>query len=314
MKRFVIHLPRHQLLGAPERTSGFYGTLRKDLTAAGAEVRYRERTSLRAAVGYEAEAFHFVHQGLVSAPNVLNTGLSYLPEFWYADPKGVFGFSSLYDEVFEPEHIPEARAEKFASWLRQRTLQRRLSKHAQPMRAQSFEPGGIAVFLQGPSLPVTRAAYVEERDMVRAIVAARGDRPVWIKRHPRNPDPETWDAIAPLVEATEGVTLVDAHVHDLLAAAALCVSVSSSVAVEAMLHDVPSLTFGRVDFHHCTQTVTSLTDVPYAIEAALNTRWPFAPFLFWFFRHHCLDMRADKWTQKLNTRLGDYRLRRLGRK
>ena len=311
MTRFVIHLPAHQLPGVRNGPAAFYRHLGAALSNAGGEVELRERMYLRAHAGFEPEAFHLVHQGLVEMPNVLNTGPSYLQDFWYADPKGVFGLSSIYDLEFDPETVRPERAAKFCGWLRERLLEPRLSKHGQPAEATEYPSGAIAVFLQGESLPVKRAAYTDEVSMVVALIAARGGREVLIKRHPRNKAEESWPQIEALAAQLDGVQIVDGNLHDILKNAALCASISSSVAVEAMLHRVPSLTFGRVDFHHCTQTVQDLSQVPDAIEAALMRDWPFEPFLFWFFRHHCLDMKAKTWPDKLNKRMGVFALKGL---
>lgn len=311
MTRFVLHLPAYQLPGVRNGPAEFYRILEAALTKAGGEVELRERMYLRAHAGFEPEAFHFVHQGLVEMPNVLNTGPSYLQDFWYADPKGVFGLSSIYDLKFDPETVRPERAAKFNGWLRERLLETRLSKHGQPAEATKHPANAIAVFLQGESLPVKRAAYTDEVSMVAALIAARGGRDVLIKRHPRNKAEESWLQIEALVAQSDGAHIVDGNLNDILGGAALCASISSSVAVEAMLHKVPSLTFGRVDFHHCTQTVQNLTDVPAALDAALDTDWPFEPYLFWFFRHHCLDMKAKTWLDKLNKRMGAFSLKEL---
>ncbi|GAA6179267.1 hypothetical protein NBRC116594_07050 [Shimia sp. NS0008-38b] len=306
MHRFVLHLPPHQLEKPSVRSTGFYGNLANELRQRGAEVVFRERAYLRAHPDLESDAFHFVHQGLVQMPNALNTGPSYLRDFWYADPKGVFGMSSLFDLQFEVGNVPPERAASFADWLRRRIVNKRLSKHLQPNAANTFAPGAIAVFLQGESLPTKRVAFTDEARMVEALISVRAGREVLIKRHPRNSADTCFPEIAAMADANDGVRIVDANIHDMLVQAAVCASISSSVAVEAMLHNVPSLTFGRVDFHHCTQTVERIDDVPEALEVALTRAWPYEAFLFWFFRQHCLDMRAKKWFATLNRRLGDF--------
>lgn len=310
MTRYIIHLPPHMLSSARDKHKRFYNSLADYLRSGGGEVVYRERAFLRANPAYESDAFHFVHQGLVEMPNALNTGPSYLRNFWYADPKGVFGLSSLRDAEFNPEDLPRERVATFSDRLRKRFIEQRVSKHRQPELQTRFDAGAIAIFLQGESLPVLRAAFTDEASMVRALVAARGDREVLIKRHPRNDSAESFAEIVDLADQTEGVRIVDANVHDILSNAAVCASISSSVAVEAMLHRVPSLTFGLVDFHHCTEVVSDLERVPKSIDAAIERDWPFDHFLFWFFRHHCLELQSRDWLGKLNNRLGSFALDR----
>ncbi|MEQ9695432.1 hypothetical protein [Shimia sp. SDUM112013] len=303
MSRCFIHLPKHQLRRASPDSRGFYGDLYRHLASEGVDVRFCEREFIRAHETFEPEAFHFVHQGLVVLPNALNTGPSYLRDFWYADPRGVFGESSIRDMVFDPATVPDHRAEAFFGWLQKRIANKRLSKHTQPQERAAFGQGHVAVFLQGDSLPVMRAAHMSEVEMVQAILDGVPDRDILVKRHPRNEAPVTWAALQDMARGTPRLKLVDANLHDMLQGAVLSCSISSSVSVEAMLHRVPAMVFGRTDFHHCAVTIARPEDVAEGFEQALSTDWPFEHFLFWFFRGHCLDERARDWFGKLKKRM-----------
>ncbi|PSL17107.1 hypothetical protein [Shimia abyssi] len=306
MPRIVFHLPPHLLQRVPRAAKGFYGELHHALHEAGGHVEFRERAFLRAHVAFEDDAFHFVHQGLVDMPNVLNTGPSYLRDFWYADPKGVFGESSMRSKMFDPSSVRKERAAKYFSWLRERILNKRLSKHRQPDEKVAFDGGHVAVFLQGESLPVLRAGFVSEVEMVAGVIDATPDRPILIKRHPRNEAQESWSDIQAMAADHERVMLVDANVHDILEGAALSCSISSSVSVEGMLHRVPALVFGRTDFHHCAVTVETPLETGRAVASALQTDWPFEAFLFWFFRQNGLDLRSKVWRRTLSERMGQF--------
>lgn len=308
MTGFSIHLPRHLLRRTTPDSPGFYGQLYRALTARGGEVGFCEREYIEAHEAFSPDQFHFVHQGLVRLPNALNTGPSYLPDFWYADPKGVFGDSSISGLRFDPETIPGHRAAKFHGWLRRRIVDRRLSKRSQPKDKHDFGTGHVAVFLQGHSLPVNRAAYMGEVDMVRELLAALPEHRILVKRHPRNDSALTWPVIEDMARGNLRLQLVEAHVHDMLERATLCCSISSSVSAEAMLFRVPVMVFGRTDYHHCVTTVRHVDEIAKGFEAARSTDWPFEAFLFWYFRGQCLDLKAKNWVDKLNDRLGAFRL------
>ncbi|MFY0595692.1 MAG: hypothetical protein JXQ85_04600 [Cognatishimia sp.] len=269
------------------------------LTEAGADVAFCQREAIHSGAEFGSDAFHFVHQGLVRQKNALNTGLSYFPKFWYVDPRGVFGESSIATKTFDPRAINEKWASGFARRMREQWIDTRRSKHSQPNEKKVIGQGYIAVFLQGESKPVRRSLYMEETEMVEALLAGLPDRRILVKAHPRNDDIVTRSHLLRLEQDHSRLELVDANVHDLLAGACLSCSISSSVSVEGMLHNVPSMLFGRTDFHHCAVTVQNASDVPYAFDMAMKTEWPFEKFLFWFFRQNCVDERNEDWIEPI---------------
>lgn len=105
-----------------------------------------------------------------------------------------------------------------------------------------------------------------------------------VKPHPRNFGPETAEICALLTACHPDVRVTNANLHDIVAGAALTVSISSSVALEGMLHGVPAVLFGLSDLHHCAVTVRKATDWPAALDQAIAREWPFEAFLFWFLR------------------------------
>jgi len=188
MPQIFIHLPQKLLLQSPPGGAGFYTRLSETLREVGNTVTFERRTSLLAGPEYCADGFHFVHQGLVKQPNVLNTGVAYIYPFWYADPKGVFGESSIVDKPFDPAAVDQHVAGQFLARQKKRLIGRRISKYQQPDDHQTLPDHSIAVFLQGPSLPVMRAQFMSEIDMIDAILNGSNGHPVLIKPHPRNED------------------------------------------------------------------------------------------------------------------------------
>ena len=282
--RVRLHVPAHMLPDGGEPLPTFYVNLLQGLESLGArtEVVHRDHTSLTA--GPSGADFDFVHQGHLHRRQALNLGPAYLARFYYVDPKGIFFQSSISDLKFRPQSIPLHRAAEFCATLRRLFVQDRKSRHDQPVEVEHFGTGHIAVFLQNDSDPVLRARHMTTEDMVRTIIHGAEGRPVVIKPHPRNMGPATVDVLDWLISTHPEVRITTANVHDILAGAAVSVSICSSVALEGMLHGVPTILFGRSDLHHCAMTVRKPEEWPAALRAATTRDWPLEAFLLWFLR------------------------------
>lgn len=283
-----LHVPAHMLPDGPEDLPTFYRNLLQGLQDMGAraEVLHRDMESLRR--GQRGADFDFIHNGNVDRPQVLNLGPAYLGRFFYADPKGIFFDSSLLTAPFNPHAMPADKAAQFADTLRKLFVTPRKSRHSQPEAPQDFGHGHIAVFLQDLSDPVIRSRHMTARQMVQAVIAGAGARRVVVKPHPRNMGEETQEICAWLAAAHPQVTVTQANVHDILAGAAVTVSIGSSVAMEGMLHGVPAVLCGWSDLHHCAVTADHPDKVAGAIAEATGRDWPFEAFLFWFLRRNCI--------------------------
>lgn len=303
LTQVAIHLPKHQLGQGEPQINGFYGKLATQFRAAGTSVEFRQRDSIVAdPMVFEDGVLHFVHQGVVKQANCLNTGIAYIPAFWYVDPSGVFGDSSVAGKKFRPETIDVTKARAFATRLRNRYIVARKSKYEQPETAVACPTGAISVFLQGRSLPVQRAQFVSELEMVRDVLQGAGDKPVLLKPHPRNPDSGVMEHATQLQAHYPNLQIVEANVHDMIANSMLCVSISSSVMVEAMMHGVPSVAYGQTDFHHAVQTAEHLGQFGDYAEMALNRKMGYAKYLFWFLQRQQVNIGHDRWWHKIQNR------------
>ena len=224
----------------------------------------------------------------MARPLALNLGTACLRNYFYVDPKGVNHESCIADKVFYPGVVPDEKARAFFAMLHRSLVVQRKSRLHQPKARQDFGSGHLAVFLQDWSDPVERATLVDSLTMVRLAIAEGGGRPVVIKPHPRNSGPETQE-ILQLASAYRHVRVTSGNVHDILRGAAATLSISSSLALEDMLHRVPAILFGRMDLHHCAATVASPDDWPAALDRALSTTWPYERYLLWFLRWQNID-------------------------
>lgn len=250
----------------------------------------------------DPDVFHLVHNGRITHPRLLNTGLAYLDGYWYADPAGIFCDSTLAGAAFDPATIPAHAAAGFFRRLQRQFVAERRSRYGQPVGRAMVPQGAIALFLQGWSDPVARARHIGAVEMVRTVLAHRQGLLLVVKPHPRNQDDETAQVLA-LLGRHPDVVVSDANVHDILAAAAVTVSICSAVSLEGMLHRKPAVLFGRADFHHVAETVEYPADWPAALARALALPRAYDRYLYWFLHHGMIGLKqADKF-DKLLTRI-----------
>jgi hypothetical protein len=283
-----LHLPSHMIGADGDKVPGFFQRLMSGLAGLGAETEVVPRNFDRLATRAPEGHFDLVHMGRTPRPMALALGVAYLPGFFYVDPKGVNFESAVTDRPFFAPRVPAETADAFFAQLQRTFVAGRRSRQPQPEERQDFGTGHLAVFLQDWSDPVERAQILDSETMVRTVVEGAGGRPVVVKPHPRYKGRET-RAILKYLRGRPGVTVTDANVHDILSGAAATVSISSSLALEGMLHRVPALLFGRMDLHHCATTVTRPEDWPAALDRALTTEWPYARYLLWFLRWQNID-------------------------
>ena len=284
--KVVLHLPAPMAAQSP--LGGFPAQLRDKLTAEGARVEIRPRDLKALSTMGETDDLHLIWQGRIHHPRALNLAVGYIFPFWYFDPMGVFGESSIAGKTFDPADQDPAAVADLRARLHRRLVIPRKSRFEQPETQEAIPEGCIAIFLQGWSEPTERLRYMPEEEMVAAVLAQTGGRPVVIKPHPNTRDLETFEMLAELGKSRD-VTISFGNIHDILARAAVSVSLCSSVSLEGMLHHCPAVLFGRSDFHHCATTVTRAGDWPTALQTALHTDWPYDAFLHWFLERNLLN-------------------------
>jgi hypothetical protein len=282
----------------------FYAVAKKAFEARGAVCEIHRRLANAPVTQYGPEDFHFIHQGRVRAPHILNTSLAYVSPFWYVDPDGIMSFSSLAKKPFDPNSLPPERVMQFFDRMVGQIIENGSSKYGQPDRGVALGTDAIAVFLQGPSEPVSAAQYMTEMEMMQAVIAHKGTRRVIVKHHPRNPDPKMVKWLDNQAKKDKSIQVVDAHVHDMLRACAFSVSVCSGVSFESILFQKPTVVFGQTDFHHCAQTVRHVDQVEAAFEQVLNRDFPYKEFILWIWGRHCVNIRRANFLDKVVQRMG----------
>jgi hypothetical protein len=226
-------------------------------------------------------------------PRVFHAVPGYLRGWWFFDELATRNNASIRMQAFDPRGIKDIFATRFANRLRAQFAGRNFTKFTQRPRGEEVVPEGcLAFFAQGFAVPPHQTHYAGGLDLARATIAARGDRPVVIKTHPKNSLEEV-EALAALHAPELGVTVTDASIHDMLAACSCVVTVTSAVAFEGFLHGKPAVVAGQVDYPQNVVTLTDPAKLPEAITAALSRDWPHDRFVTWYLRQHCLEDRAE---------------------
>ncbi|MDN5787315.1 hypothetical protein [Pseudorhodobacter sp.] len=290
MSGFVFHLPTAVLRGS-DALKPYYTRLTEGLASRGFAVRLvpHERETLLATVAADDD-FHIVDHGAERHSRVLNTGIAYVYPFWNLDPWGIRALSSLAEKPFDHKKIDMEAAADFANRLRKRWMHTRKSRYEQPRRTIAVPTGCIAVFLQSEShRDLMETCHLTLRQMVKALLVRDDPRAIVIKPHPLDPDPATLRFLARIADRDARVRITQGNIHDILAAASICVTINSAVGVEAMMHGVPVVLCGKSDFHHCAVTVQTSEGMAAGIAQAEATDWPHDAFLYWYFGLNCLN-------------------------
>lgn len=225
------------------------------------------------------------------APTAFHCVPSYLHGFWFFDEVATRNNSSARLARFDPRVIAAPFADALARRLADRFVARNRSKFDQPPRGQPVPAGCLAFFAQDFRTPLHHRHHMTVPRMLDALIAARGDRPVVIRAHP-NQKPDEIAALADRIGP--GVSVSHASIHDILAACACTVTVTSACAFEGFLHGRPAVLGGQTDFAQNAVTLTDPARMADALAAATGRDWPHDRFLAWYLTKHCVrDRVAD---------------------
>ena len=299
--RIVFHLePKYFDRFHGAKHLALYPRIEEIIMRRGGEITLARRSAgpLRGKAAKGDGDLHIVESGNLHGVGYLNAALCYLPGFWHLDPKGVLADSSIAAQDFDPAEVDQNAAAAFYAALQTRFAIARKSRYRQAKARADLPQDAVVVFLQGP-LPQRRGqAHMSYEDMLRAAALAADGRPVLAKPHPLKVEMGL-QTIADIRAEGFDILTSDANVHDLLAAAAVTVSVNSAAGLEGFLHGKPAILCGRADFAVMAETVTDPADFPAAIARALVTPRDYAPWFQWYFAERCLALEAPGFEQRL---------------
>ncbi|MDD7969923.1 hypothetical protein [Roseinatronobacter alkalisoli] len=237
---------------------------------------------------------HILDDRSVRAGNVLNAGVAYFWEFWHLDPAGVKAFSSAGETAYIPSPAADDTTRCIATRLRARYVAQRKSRYDQHAPATCLPEGVVAVFFQGQYPRASGATPFTDFDMLIAALRNANGRPVVVKPHPLSSsriDNLRLQALQ-LALGRKRLIVTQAHVHDILDAAVVTVSMNSTVALEGFLKSVPAILLGKTDFHHLAGKVEDMRDFGSILRQELDRSADYDRYLNWYFETHCLDLEA----------------------
>lgn len=302
--RIFLHMPAPMFFGT-ERPRAFWGLLRSGLQAEGITVEHAllDRATFLSDIVGDGD-FHVVNHGNFCHSRVLNAALAYVAPYWYLDTQGVRAGSSIGGLDFDPASVDGAQAADFHRRLARRQIGARTSRYPQPADIADIPDLCIAVFLQSEDhRAVEETCYLDRVAMLEALLARADPAPIVVKPHPRDDRAETRAWLAEIAGRDARIVVADANIHDILARAAVTVTINSAVGIEGLIHRVPLVLCGRTDFHHIAETVTTPGAMDDAIMRARATPRPHAEYLWWFFRRNCVAAGSPTLAQDALSRI-----------
>lgn len=239
----------------------------------------------------------------------LNVKAAYLPDYFYADPKGYSGWSDIANRTFDGDTIhPEDAITYFNTRLKTPYLDKGRSKYFQPTCVQDLPKDYVFFPMQVPGDAVLDLCYFKQEALLYKLIRGAKKRPVVIKLHPltRRDLPEAARDVDALHDPKNGVFVVDGHLHDLIRGAHVTVCSNSGAGLEALLLGCPVITCAKVDYHHLTVDASRADMLPDLIDAAKpHDDLTIARYAKWLFGDQFIDIRdpVDVWGEEVFQRL-----------
>lgn len=299
----VIHAEQGALEDVVRGTDGFFTKLAERALRDGIQTRV-VRAGTKVAQMMSAPALRNVHINFgdhpTYAPDRLHVGMGPVRGFWYLDELGLGWNSSLRFGQFAPERIDREAAEYFFNGVTGWMLDNNLSPVEQPRRLDPPPAKARAViFCQEIDRAPMRSHFLTTEQMIRAAAEHERERTIYIKPHPLQSKPMRRDIMA-VAQDYPNVQVVDASVHDLVAASDMVITQNSRAGFEAFMQKTPVITCAKSDYWQATLTARTQADLVEAMDfgAEAMADFPYEKFFFWFLHRHLLEEAKDDFADR----------------
>ncbi len=254
-------------------------------------------------------AFCINHHRNYGRKRNLNVKTAYLPDYFYADPKGYSGWSSITKKTFDPQSIDEQDAlDYFRTRLQEPYFEIRRSKYPQNPQKHDLPKDYVFFPMQVPGDAVLDLGHFKQEALLYKLIRGAKSQPVVIKVHPKTrlELPEAARDVDALHDPKNGVFVVDGHLHDLIRDAYVTVCSNSGAGLEALLLGCPVITCAQVDYHHLTVDAPKPDLLPDLIsDAKPHDMLTVARYAKWLFGTQFIDIRDpdDAWTEEVYQRM-----------
>jgi hypothetical protein len=308
--RVILHLePQYHAWYLTAPRLAMFGKIGRLISARGGTVVLAPRLHRRL-THHEAKGdgdLHISDSANLRGTGWLNTSIAYLTGFWHLDAMGLLTGEDMdrRGALMPLGGLDHAQAQAFFEDLRAKTLESRHTRHEQmEIAPQNLPKGCIAVFLQGPAPQRHGQHYFIGPEMIELVGKAAQGRPVLVKPHPLFFD-EGAQFVKEACAAGLDVALARAHIHDILAAAAVTVSINSAAAVEGFLHGTPAIICGRADFAPLCETLLDPDQMDATLASALATPRDYAPWMHWYLTRHAIAINQPEAEARILARFAE---------
>lgn len=206
---------------------------------------------------------------------------SYLYGFWYFDPKGIRNNSSIHDLTYRKVTTGNS-LDFFARLTEEFVISNKTKFEQEPTNPDDIPDCCITIATQTFATPTMYPTYLDYPTLIESVLDARGGFPVVIKPHPLTKFKDALE-LAKYHDPQANIFVEPFSLHPLLEKSIAVVTRCSAVAIEAMLHQVPAIVAGKVDFHHMVYTVTEAQDIKDALVHAQTNEFSYPEYIEWFF-------------------------------
>ncbi|MCI2399377.1 hypothetical protein [Aliiroseovarius subalbicans] len=227
--------------------------------------------------------------------------------FWYLDELGIGGQSSIRFAQFCAELVDYDKAKYFFDGVTGYMLRENISQSPQEVRMHAPLRGAKAViFCQDIEAQSPRTHYLTNEEMIRTVAEHDRDARIYVKLHPAQ-SRSSRRALMDVTQDYPNVKLSEASIHDLIEAADLVVTQTSTTGFEALMQKCPVITCGKTEYWQATLTAHTAADLREALEfgAEAMAAFPYEKYFYWFLGLRLLEPAKDKFAARAWARLRD---------
>lgn len=227
-------------------------------------------------------------------PNLFRIKESYLPGFFSIDPKGFSGFSKFSDENLDEQFkiINYTNAKNFVESIKNNLIKTNTSKYSQNEFVNSDIIPNNSIFfpLQIESDVVLKLSNFNFYDIIDTV-CENISRPIIIKLHPLSIDNKILEKkIKDIVLKHKNVTITDLSIHQILPSCDCCITINSGVGFESLLHNKPTINFGKSDYCHVSyycDTKEKINDNLINCCISNHNKENNTKFLYYYLNNYC---------------------------
>lgn len=226
--------------------------------------------------------------------NLFRIKENYLPGFFSIDPKGYSGFSELADLDFDflLKNINYTSAKIFIESIKNDLIKNNSSKYSQNKFTTNNIPKNAIFFpLQVQNDTVMELTGFNFYDLIDSV-CKNISYPIIIKPHPYSIDIEKlMNKLENISSKHKNIIISQASVHQILASCECCMTINSGVGFEALIHNKPTITFGKSDYAYVSYNCDNKKDINDTLINKCITNHneeKNIKFLYYYLKNYCV--------------------------